>query len=199
MSLLQLLGLGADFMANSDNRSISKEDRERTLAALAEIMGEQRSNYGPYMGWGKEAGGNLNAMLFGSDEKFNDLYGRYKDSMGYQSGFKSGQDAVETSAANRGGLYSGKNGMNLARFGADYNQKFLDSFYDRAFDQEKIGLAATGGMGSALSHYGDQVVGINALDAQNRMNANTNNASAVNNFSDDTMNAMFRLFGTGAI
>jgi hypothetical protein len=89
--------------------------------------------------------------------------------------------------------------MDLARFGQEHEQKYLGGYMDRLFDQEKMGLAATGGMGQALSHYGDQVVGINALDAQNRMNANTNNASAVNNFSDDTMNAMFRLFGTGAI
>jgi hypothetical protein len=197
MSLLQLLGLGADFMANSDNRSISKEDRERTLAALAEIMGEQRGNYGPYMGWGKEAGGNLNAMLMGTGG--TQAYDLYKKQMGYDTTFRAGTNAIDQSAANRGGLFSGKTGMDLARFGQEHEQKYLGGYMDRLFDQEKMGLAATGGMGSALSHYGDQIVGINALDAQNRMNANTNNASAVNNFSDDTMNAMFRLFGTGAI
>jgi hypothetical protein len=197
MSLLQLLGLGADFMANSDNRSISKEDRERTLAALAEIMGEQRGNYGPYMGSGKEALAYLNAMLMGTGG--TQAYDLYKKQMGYDTTFRAGTNAIDQSAANRGGLFSGKTGMDLARFGQEHEQKYLGGYMDRLFDQEKMGLAATGGMGSALSHYGDQIVGINALDAQNRMNANTNNASAVNNFSDDTMNAMFRLFGTGAI
>jgi hypothetical protein len=192
MSLLSFLG---DLWANSDNRSVAKEDRERSLAELQKIMEEIRGGYGPYQGYGKQGGDALNAMLMGTGG--TQAYDLYKKQMGYDTTFKAGTNAIDQSAANRGGLFSGKTGMDLARFGQEHEQKYLGGYMDRLFDQEKMGLAATGGMAGSLGHYGDQIVDINRTEADNRMNANTNNATAFHNWENEAMNAMSRLFGSG--
>jgi hypothetical protein len=158
-------------------------------------MEEIRGGYGPYQGYGKQGGDALNAMLMGTGG--SQAYDLYKKQMGYDTTFKAGVSAVDQSAANRGGLFSGKTGMDLARFGQDHEQKYLDSYMNRLFDQEKIGLTATGGMSGALSHYGDQVVDINRTEADNRMQANSNNSQAYHNWENEIGNAMARMFGGG--
>jgi len=194
MSLLSFL---FDLNANSDNRSVAKETAATTTAEWQKLLEEMRGIYGPYIGWGEEAGGALNTMLLGNDPKFNELFDRYKNSMGYQTTLNAGVDALNTNASNRMLLNSGSNLKNISNHGQETNQKYLGDFQDRLFDQQKVGLAAGSGMSGALQNYGTAFTGIQDNLAQARMNANTGNANAFANFENQAMNAMMRLFGGG--
>lgn len=98
---------------------------------------------------------------------------------GYQFGLKQGSDAIQGTAAARGGLYSGKALRDLTRFGTDYaTTKFGDAFnrreaaignrWGRLSSLAGISQAATNQAQQAGQNYANQVgqIGLGNANAQ---------------------------------
>ena len=80
-----------------------------------------------YRSLGTDAVGQFRNMLgMGEDGTYDpELAQRsLEQSPGFQFGLKTGQQAIESSAAAAGGLMSGATGKNLMRFGQDYGTQF---------------------------------------------------------------------------
>jgi hypothetical protein len=78
----------------------------------------------------RKAGENALTKLV---SKVNAGPGKYTASPGYEFRVAEGEKAIERSAAAKGGLFSGRTGKELTRFGQDYAtadyQNFLDNYY----------------------------------------------------------------------
>jgi hypothetical protein len=94
-------------------------------------------------------------------------FDRFRNQPGYQFGFNEGQRAIESSASASGGLFSGKAGKALARYGTDYaDQQGFTPYMNRLASLAGIGQTATsqnnqlgmqtaGNIGNALQNAGN--------------------------------------------
>lgn len=104
---------------------------------------------------------------------------------GYQFGLNQGQQAIDRSAAARGGLYSGATAKALTRFGQDYGGTKFDNAFNRDASNKTQAynfLARTAGLGevanaqtaNAGSNYANNAAA-NAIGAGNASAANALN------------------------
>lgn len=158
---------GANKAAGAVNNGVAD-----TNAMLREFFGKAEGYLSPSIGRGNVSGDALMSLLGlagpgRSAEAYNDWLG----STDYKSTFNSGVDALDTSAANRGGLYSGKTGMDLTRFGQDHMRGYQRDYQNRLFDISGLGVQA----GSALAGMGQDTA--NSI-GQNMMSGARANAGA---------------------
>jgi len=92
-------------------------------------------------------------------------FANFRATPGYQFGLDEGQKTLQSSAAAAGGLFSGKAGKALVKFGTDYaDQQGFQPYANRLAGLAGIGQAATGTTGA----YGQNTannVGSNLLSA----------------------------------
>lgn len=116
-------------------------------------------------------GGNLPAQQGGAgltpQQAQQAAFDRFRATPGYQFGLQEGQRALDSSASARGGLFSGKAGLEMTRYGQNYaDQQGFTPYMNR--------LAALSGVGQtqtqANAQYGQQVasnVGQNLMAGAN--------------------------------
>lgn len=124
--------------------------------------------WGAAPGTGQSGGGGY------SSQTQQQAFDKFRSNPGYQFGFTEGQKGVETSAAARGGLFSGATGKALQRFGNDYaDQQGYTPYMNRLGNLAGIGQTATNQVGQ----YGSQVA---QSTGQNLLNAGNARASGIN-------------------
>lgn len=79
------------------------------------------------------------------------LMERFQQMPGYRFGMQQGTEAVQSSAANRGGLFSGDTGKALHQFGQDYAGTKFGEEWNRLATLAGFGTAGTQAAGSALN------------------------------------------------
>lgn len=150
-----------------------------------------REDQRPYREAGYGALSKLNDLLGLSDNKSVDGYGSLakpftgadltKDP-GYQFGLSQGQHAIDSSAAARGGLYSGATLKALDRYGNDYGStKFNDAFNRNQTENNALAnkLQSVAGIGQTATNQVGMLGAQNAaLAGQNLIGAS--NATAAN-------------------
>lgn len=173
---------GAANQANDTNRASLEEQRRQYDLA--------RSDQAPY----REAGYNALSMLnkgIGEGGEFTKTFGQtdFQGDPGYQFRLTQGQQALDRSAAARGGLQSGAALKAAARYGQDFASNEYGNAYNR-FVQDQTnrynrlaGVAGTGQQAvnnttAAGQNYANSVAGINNNIAQNQIGAGNAQASS---------------------
>lgn len=120
--------VGAAAGVYSANKAASAQKSASKTASNTELemFYKGREDTAPW----REAGENaLNTLV----KKVKAGPGEYTESPGYEFRTAEGEKAIERSAAAKGGLFSGRTGKELTRFGQDYAtadyQNFLDNYY----------------------------------------------------------------------
>lgn len=147
--------LGTDmFGDNSTDRALEAQTRGTNQAndILKKMYGNQQTLADPY----NQAGlGALSSLASGDFAKNMEM------DPGYQFRMKQGQNALQSSAAARGGLNSGATMKALQRYGQD----FASNEYQNAYNRNYSRLSQLAGLGSnasqnlmnAAGNYGSQV------------------------------------------
>jgi hypothetical protein len=97
-------------------------------------------------------------------------FDRFRNTPGYQFGLDEGQKQLESSAAARGGLYSGKTGKDLIKYGVNYSDQYGYAPYMNR-------LASLAGMGQTVNAQNQQA-GMNYANQAGGNLINAGNARA---------------------
>jgi hypothetical protein len=123
------VSIGGAALSGSAAKKAARSQEAASLAAIEEQRRQfdlMRGDQAPYRETGREALGRLAGMA-DYDPTPNAL--AVQSEPGYQFGLDSGRNALEGSAAARGGLYSGNALKALTRYGNDYaTTKYNDAF-----------------------------------------------------------------------
>ena len=150
----KLAGIAAPFVGGAMQANASDKAADQQAQAAREandlawrIYQDQRGLQQPALEAGNQARNRLLDLLgmgsykgehhgeLGHDFTIDDFYAN-KDP-GYQFRMNEGQKALESSAANRGRLFSGATGKALTRYGQD----FASNEYGKAFDRNQVNRA----------------------------------------------------------
>lgn len=182
-------GLASAAIASDSARSAANKQSGAAKDANKlqwDIFNQQREDQAPYRQAGYSALGRLSDLLGLSGNTKADGYGSLLDRFngqdlqndpGYQFRLQQGQDALENSAAARGGLFSGAAGKALT----EYGQGFASNEYQNAYNRFKsdqndtfnrlsgvagTGQTATQQVGQAGQNYANQA-GSNMIGGAN--------------------------------
>ena len=117
---------------------------------------------------------------------------RFRNTPGYQFGLDTGRKQLESSAAARGGLYSGAALKALQQYGNDYaDQQGYTPYMNR--------LASLAGMGQTVNNQNAQL-GMNYANqaGANMMNAGNARASGIQGSADAWSNGIGNVVGIGS-
>lgn len=161
--------------------------RNSALTQLQQLLGIGKNN-------GLSTFGMLNRPFTGAN---------LQNDPGYQFGLGQGTQALERSAAARGGLYSGATMKALQRYGQDYaGTKFNEAFNrNQAMNDSRFGrLASLAGLGQAGSsqvaqagqsyanNVGNNLIGVGNVNAANQINQGNQLSNGVNQLAAWAMN-----------
>jgi hypothetical protein len=135
-----LAAYGNMYYGYSGQKGYAKDAYEQQLLALARARREYKKMYEPYSEFGTKAIGSLQNLI--------DDPSSIRELPGYQFGLDEATRAVESSAASRGMLLSGRT---LAELG-DRSQGYQDQFYGNEYAR-RMG-AAQMGYGIDRDYYG---------------------------------------------
>lgn len=118
--------------------------------------------------WGAVAnpyGSGIQSAPGTSSQTMQDAFAKFRSTPGYQFGLDEGSKALQTSAAASGGLFSGKAGKALTKFGQDYaDQQGYSPYMNRLGAAAGIGQTATNQVGAYGQNAANQV-GNNLINA----------------------------------
>lgn len=152
----------------------SKAAKAQTAAAQNEtqlqekIYSETTARFDPYYSAGKNALAAYNYEMGLGDKPTG--YGGYTKTPGYDFALKQGTDAVQASAAAKGGLNSGAAMKALTQYGQDYATNQYGTYMNRLAGISDSGQAAAANQASAGANY--------AAGATNAMSGAANATSA---------------------
>lgn len=141
-------------------------------AALAEQMRARKAaigQYQPYADFGAGGMGTL-SRLYGLDGQPADM-SAFTASPGYQYRLQQGQDAIESGAAARGGLYSGATAKALSNYGQQSASQEFDNYVNRLFGVTGVGQQAATGIANAELGVANNIGNIQNNIGQNQANA----------------------------
>lgn len=160
-------------------------------AALAEQKRARKAaigEYRPYADFG--AGGmGLLSRLYGLDGQPADI-SAFTASPGYQYRLQQGQDAIESGAAARGGLYSGATAKALSDYGQQSASQEFDNYVNRLFGVTSVGQQASTGIANAELGQAANIGNIHQNIGMNQANNIYSQANAYGSMADS-------LFGAG--
>jgi hypothetical protein len=107
--------------------------------------------------------------------------GAFFESPDYQFNLEQGQQAIDRSAAARGGLLSGRAVKEGQRYASGLASREYGSFVDRLMQQAGLGSTGIGASASAGANTANQISGINMNNAATRGSAYMNMAGGINN------------------
>lgn len=173
-------GVATTSASRSASKSQAASAREAT-AAQREMFDITREDQAPYRALATEVGlpGIRNILAQDQPMSIQDVL----SDPGYQFGLDQGRNALQGSAAARGGLYSGRTLQALNKFGNDYaTTKFTDVFnrrqselnnrFNRFATASGIGQAATNQVSAAGQQFGQSAAN-NIIGAGNAAAANS--------------------------
>lgn len=142
-------GIGASKAASAQKSAANQQ-----TALARETRDLTRSDLSPFYGAGQEG---LNALRFelGMGDR-PEGYGGFQETPGYQFARSEGLNAVEGSAAGRGGLYSGATMQALQERGTGLANQEYGNYVNRLTGLAGSGQNAAAGMGAANQAYSNQ-------------------------------------------
>lgn len=159
-------GLASASAAKSAAKSRTKAANNQ-LALQREMYDQTRTDLSPYRDAGANALAAVNYELgLGAAP---DGYSGFQASPGYQFAVQQGQDAIERSAANSGGFFSGQTGKSLTDYRIGMANQDYGNYFNRLYGLANMGQASSAMQAQANQNLASQ--GSNAL-------ANIGNAQA---------------------
>ena len=144
-------------IANNQSNNAAKDAANSQQAAQQAAIDEQRrqfdltqQNLSPYMNWGASAIPLLGQLNAGD-------YSGFLNSPDYKSGFQQGQNAIDSSAAAKGGLFGGGHTKDSIAFGSDYANQYLNGYRNSLFQQAGMGQNAAAGLGGLGANMANQI------------------------------------------
>jgi hypothetical protein len=130
---------GAQANAAKSAAQLQHEDQQASLAFQKQEWATQQQNMAPWLSAGKQALGTLSGELStpgqGLLENFQAPTGiTEQNDPGFQARLKTGADALQNSAAARGGLLSGNTAKALEDYSQTYASNEYGNVYNRAFN-----------------------------------------------------------------
>jgi hypothetical protein len=143
-----------------------------SLNALTGARDASLGYYQPYAEGGGEAFQGARNML-------QPGYDYTSEDPSFQFGLETGVNAIDRSAAARGGLHSGGTLKALARFGTDYGTTKFGESFDRQNQLAKFGFNAADRMSGVQSGYAGGVSNALFKSADGRSGARMDRADAI--------------------
>lgn len=145
--------LGAVFGGLSANSAAKKQAKsaDKTLALQKQVYNETTARFDPFLQSGTKANNAL-AFLNGIGDKPAGFEG-FQASPGYGFRRQQGLDALEASAAARGGLFSTGAAQDAQTFGDGLASQEYGAFYNRLAGMSQSGQAAAGQTAAAGQNF----------------------------------------------
>jgi hypothetical protein len=146
--------------SNSAKKAAQQQTQqyEKGLQYLKDTNAQQRSDQYNYMvGGGQGLAAYLDALGHNGTEGTTRALNQFQTGPGYQSALSAGVSALDRSAASRGRLNSGRQGMDLERFGQDLANQRWDSYLNQQFSLANLGQNAAAGTGANAVNLAGQV------------------------------------------
>jgi hypothetical protein len=162
-----VVGGVATTMAGSDAAGAQRDAANMSSQTQLDMFNKNREDLAPWRQAGEEALGQMRSGTApGGDYNRNFTLADFQRDPGYQFRMDQGEQALERSAAARGGLTSGGTGMALERYGQDYASGEFSNAYNR-FNNDRTTrfnrLASIAGVGQTAAtqtaNMGTQVAG----------------------------------------
>lgn len=152
-----VLGGGIQAMGARSAARAQTDAANRQLALQREVYDTQRADFAPYV----DAGGNALAALnfeYGLGGRPAGYRG-YQASPGYAAALRGGQQAIDGSAAARGGLFSGATLAAQQRMGTDLAQADYGNFLAGLGSLMGAGQNSVAGTATAAGNFGSMASG----------------------------------------
>lgn len=165
---------------------------QQQLQLQREMFDEAKKNYAPYQQYSGSA--NILSRLYGLDGQPADM-SAFTASPGYQFRLGEGQKALESSAAARGGLFSGAAGKAMQNYGQNAASQEFDNYINRLFGMSQMGQNAAAGISGAGQNFANSSSNILGTMGQNQANAKISQANAIGNIAGQGVGAVMGGFG----
>lgn len=176
---------GADDAAAAAEKAQKKNKREAYSG-----YGDIKGMYAPYVAGG---GGAFQTLLDLAGENgagaATAAKGQFKASPGYQFRLNQGIDAIDQSAASRGGLYSGRTLKALNDYGQGMASQEYGNWMDLLKGLATTGYGATGATAGARGNLTGQITGANTAIGDAQANASLTNGAFLQNLLFSGLNA----------
>lgn len=169
---------------------------QQALAEARARYAEAQKNLSPYIQAGQGAN-DLMARLFGLNGQPADM-SAFQESPGYQFRLQQGLDAVQNSAAARGGLFSGATGQALSNYGQQSASQEFDNYLNRLFGLSQQGANTAANLGSLGAGNAAALGNIAMNQGQNQADAIQNQWNAWGSIGDQAASAALGGFTGGA-
>lgn len=171
-----LIGAGASIYSSG----VQADSAQKALDFQKQQAAQTRTDMSPWMQSGQQALGQVNDIRNGAPGWDNFL--RSPD---YQFAQSEGMNALQNSAASRGGLLSGNFLRGAQQFGQGLASQQFGNYYNRLNDASKLGQTSAAGMGALSAQTSNQIgqtqMGVGAAQASGAVGlANTANGAASN-------------------
>lgn len=175
-----LIGIGGSLvqglLGSSSARRAAREQAAAQQSAISEMrrqFDETQRLLSPYTEAGTRAISQFNRLIGLAGEAPD--YSLFTSSPEYQFALQQGQQALERSAAARGGLFSGNTGVALTEFGQGLASQQFGNYMNRLMQLMGIGQSAAAGTAGAgermASGIADTLTGIGDTRASGIMGA----------------------------
>lgn len=185
---MSLFGDIAGFIGAEDAEDAQFGASQQSLALQREMFDEAKKNYAPYLKFGGSA--DILTRLYGLDGQPADP-SAFTASPGYQFRLDEGAGAIESSAAARGGLFSGATAKALQDFGQKSASQEFDNYVQRLFGMSQMGQSAAGGISGAGQNFANASGNILGTMGQNQANAKISQANALGGVADAGLAGLF--------
>lgn len=179
-----LLGAGASIFGASKASKAQSDAANSAADVQREAMGIQRENLNFQRGAFGEAKGNLDPFIksgVGANNILASAYGlngsdpalgqstleRFRQSPDYQFALKGGSDALDNSAAAKGGMISGNQIRAQTEYGQGLATQNLQSYFSRLAGMSQQGMQAGGYLGQMGTNIGNTAAGQLGASANN--------------------------------
>ena len=169
-AILTAAAVGSKVLGASKAAGAAKDAHAQNAALFREMFATAEGHVLPYIGRGDTAGGMyLDALLGGP--KAASAFDTFKRSAGYESNLAAGVDAVNTNAANRNLLRSGKTLKNVTDYGQKLNQNYYQSWLSNLALPQQLGAGSASALANMAQGFADLGANNNNTLAKGRADA----------------------------
>lgn len=160
-----LLGAGASMYGASKAADAGKEASARAAALQQQQMKQNQDNAQPFINGGQGASNLLQSFYgIGGDQALGqNALARFQQSPDYQFALKGGSDALDNSAAAKGGMISGNQIRAQTEYGAGLATQNLQGYLGRLSTMAGQGIQAAGNVSyantSGANNAGNSIMG----------------------------------------
>ena len=160
-----VLGLGGAYLGAAAQRKAGHEAAgaeryaaDKNAETQRYFYDETRRDLTPYMDTGRQANSSMaDLMGLNGEDGRNRGIANFRTDPGYQFAFGQGQQALERSAAGKGGLYSGRAGTALVNYGQGMADQQYGNYYNRLMGMSNAGQNSAARVGASGSAAGSGI------------------------------------------